>query len=69
MRDGTVYEAREDIDRGSPERPLSEADIVQKFEINAGQVFDLARVSRLRDMILHLEDLEDVAVLAELLAH
>jgi 2-methylcitrate dehydratase PrpD len=68
MRDGTVYEAREDVDRGSPERPLSEADIVQKFETNAGQVFDPAKVSRLRDMILHLDELADVSTLAEHLA-
>jgi 2-methylcitrate dehydratase PrpD len=68
MRDGTVFEAREDVDRGSSARPLSQAEVIAKFEENAGMVFDRPRVVRLRDMILDVERLDDVRKLAELLA-
>jgi 2-methylcitrate dehydratase PrpD len=68
MRNGEVLEAREDVDRGSPERPLSDSEIVAKFEANAGRIFRRSHVERLRDMILDIDRLPDVGLLMEQLA-
>ncbi|MEI9806241.1 MAG: MmgE/PrpD family protein [Pseudolabrys sp.] len=68
MRDGTTFEAREDVDRGSAERPLSLLEIEQKFVNNASRVFPLVRVNQIRDMILDIDRLKYIGDLAELLA-
>ncbi len=66
--DGRTVTVREDIDRGSPENPLSEADIINKFLENAQMVLSAARARQIRDTILDLEALGDVTPLTELLA-
>ncbi|WP_375459454.1 MmgE/PrpD family protein [uncultured Enterovirga sp.] len=68
MRDGTRFEARETVERGSPERALTEEDILAKFNGNATRVLLHEQVERLRDAILGIERMDDVRQLAPLLA-
>jgi 2-methylcitrate dehydratase PrpD len=64
-RDGRVLEAREDINRGAPERPLSEAQIVAKFTDAAERVFAPDKAARLADMLLSIDTFGDVAELTQ----
>jgi 2-methylcitrate dehydratase PrpD len=59
-QDGRVLEAREDINRGAPERPLSEADITAKFMASAERVFAPDKTARIVDIILNVERLDNV---------
>ena len=52
--DGTVLERIESYNRGSAERPLSEADIRQKFCDNAGARFDAARIAAIEQAVQKL---------------
>lgn len=63
--DGRVLEAREDMNRGAPERPLSEAEIVAKFTNSAERVFAPAKAARIAETILSIEKLNDVMVLTQ----
>jgi len=56
--DGRKYVGRDDVNRGSPERPLSDAEIEAKFLANAGRVLPAARAQALRDLILDIEKVE-----------
>ena len=62
-RDGRVLEAREDMNRGAPERPLGEAEITAKFAGAAERVFAPAKAARLAETILAIEKLDDAAAL------
>lgn len=64
-RDGRVLEARDDMNRGAPERPLSEAEIVAKFASSAERVFAPAKVARLTETILNIDRLDDVTTLTQ----
>jgi 2-methylcitrate dehydratase PrpD len=68
MRDGRSFEAREDVDRGSPKRPLSNADIVEKFIANAGRSLVKASTDAIIARVLDVENLKDAHELARLLA-
>lgn len=50
---------------GSPERPLSDEQIREKFRTNAAALMSDAAVTRLEKLIDELEDLQDVSVVAE----
>ncbi len=68
MKDGRVFEAREDIDRGSPQRPLTETDVFQKFAQNAARSAVSASAERIADIVMNIERLEDTHELAALLS-
>jgi 2-methylcitrate dehydratase PrpD len=68
LRDGRVLEAREDVNRGAPERPLSDADIERKFRDGAGRLLPEAQVTRIVEAVLALERLDDVVGFTQLLA-
>jgi 2-methylcitrate dehydratase PrpD len=55
MTDGRVYAHREAINRGAAERPLTSADIVEKFIDNASCVMSAARAENIRDRVLSIE--------------
>jgi 2-methylcitrate dehydratase PrpD len=61
--DGREFSAREDINRGSPESPLSMTDIEAKFLVNASRVMPSARARQLLEMVLDVEKLDDVNTL------
>ncbi|NBC23102.1 MAG: MmgE/PrpD family protein, partial [Gammaproteobacteria bacterium] len=62
-RDGRELRHREPVNRGADERPLSRADIVAKFEDNAGRVLDRRAARDLRNRVLDLPSLPGLATL------
>jgi 2-methylcitrate dehydratase PrpD len=68
MKDGRVFEAREDVDRGSPKRPLTEKDVLEKFARNAARSSVSANAQRIADIVMNIENLKDMHELAALLS-
>lgn len=66
-RDGREIEAREDINRGAPERPLSEGEIIAKFTDSAERVLAPAEAARIVETVLAIERLDDVRTLTGML--
>jgi len=67
-RDGRVLELTVDTRRGSPENPITEAEVEGKFRANAGTVLGDARVSEVFDLVMGLEGIDDVSRLGDLLS-
>lgn len=68
-RDGRTLSHREEMNRGCADRPLSEADIVEKFMGNALLAVSPTRADAIRDAVLELDDpLVDAGELMEMLA-
>jgi 2-methylcitrate dehydratase PrpD len=63
-KDGRVLERIEPFNRGSPDNPLAEVDVVHKFEANAALALDGTRV---RDLLAIVMDLENQRSLASLM--
>jgi 2-methylcitrate dehydratase PrpD len=61
MRDGRVLEARENMNRGAPERPLSESEIIAKFIASAERIFSPGKSAHLAETILSVDRLDDVS--------
>jgi 2-methylcitrate dehydratase PrpD len=57
---GRVLRAREDMNRGAPERPLKESEILAKFSDSAGRTMPAEQVARITEIILALDRLDDV---------
>ena len=68
MKDGRVFEAREDVDRGSSKRPLTEADVLAKFKQNAARSAVATNAQRIADIVMNIESLGDTHELAALLS-
>lgn len=62
-RDGRTFTAREDMHRGAPERPMSEAEIIAKFNAAAERVFTPAKAASLVETILAVDKIDNVASL------
>ncbi|HUZ77769.1 MAG TPA: MmgE/PrpD family protein [Chloroflexota bacterium] len=67
-RDGRTLRRREQMNRGTNERPLSAAEIERKFLDNMSLAVNRATASRVRDAILSLEQCPNARDLAELMA-
>ena len=67
-RDGRTLRRREQINRGNAERPLSDAEIVEKFRSNASRALSSAQAQRIESLVLSLDVLADVNQLASGLA-
>jgi 2-methylcitrate dehydratase PrpD len=67
LKDGTHFERSVEAPRGSEQDFATEEDIVKKFEKLAGRALLPNQVSLIREAVLHLESLPDVAVLTRLL--
>lgn len=68
MKDGRIFEAREDVDRGSSKRPLTETDVFEKFKENAARSSVAANAQRIADIVMNVENLKDMQELAALLS-
>ncbi len=68
MTGGREIRHRESINRGADARPLSAADIVEKYRANAGRRFGPDRVERLLAVVMDLEKQPDMAALRQALA-
>jgi 2-methylcitrate dehydratase PrpD len=55
LKDGTQLSQRCQINSGAPEMPVSNADIVRKFEGNAAVALGAAHVDRIKDLILQAD--------------
>ncbi len=65
LKDGREVRHREAVNRGSADRPLSNAEVEAKFLQNAGHCVSAARAKAIRDAVLNLDDapatvLEDI---------
>lgn len=67
LADGTVMKRIVEAARGSEKKFASESEIVEKFEKLAVKALPQSRAGELRDAMLGLEKLDDVARLAQLL--
>ena len=67
LRDGRELTHRVDMANGEPEVPLSPEQLVQKFDAVAHPVLGKT-ATQVKDWIFRLESLDDVSLLAELLA-
>lgn len=61
--DGRVLTRAVMVNRGGPQRPLSEAELGVKFADNASRVLDPGEVEQVRAAVSRLDELEDVGIL------
>ena len=66
LRDGRVREADELVNRGHPDRPLSDEDVTAKFVANARRRLDNGAVEKLADVVWRLEEIDSIDQLASL---
>ena len=57
---GFVFESETPVQRGAPDNPLSEEDVLLKFEQNAALAVDASAAASLVDAVRGLEELDDV---------
>ena len=62
--DGRRLSAREDVNKGSAEAPLGEAEVERKFMDNAAAALSRVRAEALRDALLGIDRVNDVAEIA-----
>jgi 2-methylcitrate dehydratase PrpD len=62
--DGRTYSDREDVNKGSVERPLSQSEIEAKFMDNACRVLDRPRAQALMESILNIERASDLSAIS-----
>ncbi len=67
LNDGTVMKRTVEAARGSEQKFVSDAEIIEKFEKLAVKALPKAQVRKLRDAMLDLEKLGDAAEIARLL--
>ncbi len=65
--DGQILRHREHINRGSADKPLSTEALEFKFMENAMRTISREQAERVRDLILTLDDLTELATLSETL--
>ena len=68
LKDGREISHREEINRGSSDRPLSPEDIVRKYRENAAMALSDSALARVEDAVLSLDDINDTQNFAALLA-
>ena len=66
LRDGRVREADELVNRGHPDRPLTDEEVAAKFSANARRRLDSGAVEKVVDTVWRLEELDSVVELAGL---
>jgi 2-methylcitrate dehydratase PrpD len=59
LDDGRTLSNRVAVNRGNPERPLSNAEVEAKYFENCARTLDEARARRIRDLVLELDSLQD----------
>ena len=68
LKDGAVLKRSVEAPRGSERSFASAGEVIEKFEKLAVHVLPRPRVERLRDAVMEVERMDDVADLARLLA-
>lgn len=68
LNDGSKVSHREQVSRGAADHPVSDEGIVAKFMANAQLATDAQHASRIREMILNLDALDNARMLAQVLS-
>jgi 2-methylcitrate dehydratase PrpD len=68
LRGGRTLRHREAVNRGNGERPLSEADIIEKFRSNAARAVSRDKAHAVETLLLSLDQAADAGGLADRLA-
>lgn len=68
LKDGAELRRRVDHSKGRPEKPLTPAELREKFDACAGRALDPERVGQVADLIGGLEGLESIRELCERLS-
>jgi 2-methylcitrate dehydratase PrpD len=68
LDDGTVLRKRIVQPHGGPSDPVTDEEIVAKYRALVGPLIPAARLDAIQDRVLHIDELEDVRELGELLA-
>jgi 2-methylcitrate dehydratase PrpD len=68
LRGGRTLRHREAVNRGNGERPLSEADIIEKYRSNAARAISRDKAQAVETLLLSLDQAADVGALADRLA-
>lgn len=68
FKEGKQVAAREQVNRGAPDRPLSEPDIVEKYRANAAISVSPAAAERIEAAVLSLDDVRDLGAFAAAIA-
>ena len=66
MEDGQTFHLENDLARGNPQKPLSDADHTEKFLRNTTGILGEKRAARLLERLFHLEEEPDIADLVRL---
>ncbi|HJU22999.1 MAG TPA: MmgE/PrpD family protein [Casimicrobiaceae bacterium] len=67
LRNGDVLRSQIDMPKGDPRTPMSERELIEKFEHLAGLALDREFVARVRDEVMRVDDINDLAPLFELM--
>ncbi len=62
-RDGKIRKAHIDHEKGTPENPLSESEMHNKFMANSRGILGQRRTEELWDALLHLEKVQKISAL------
>ena len=68
LKDGGELRRRVDHSRGRPEKPLTPAELRQKFDTCAARALDAEQVGQVAELIAGLEGLDSIRALCEMLA-
>jgi hypothetical protein len=66
LTDGRVLEAREESQRGGPDRPIAPDEVIAKFRDNASRLLSPPRVSDLESAVLGMDRSRDLSALLAL---
>jgi hypothetical protein len=66
LADGRVLEAREESQRGGPDRPIAPDEVIAKFRDNAARLLSPPLVSDLESAVLGMERSRDLSALLAL---
>jgi 2-methylcitrate dehydratase PrpD len=68
LADGRLLSHREEVNRGNPDRPLTNDEITAKFRENAATAVSATRAEEIRDAVLGLDGQSDARAFAAILA-
>lgn len=63
LRSGATWEKRVLVNRGGPENPLSDAELFEKFKLNAERGMPAAQIARFAGLVQTMERLDDIGYL------
>jgi 2-methylcitrate dehydratase PrpD len=66
MKDGRVFNNRQHIHPGHVENPVTAAEVLEKFKLNASRLVSDVKADEIAELILHLEDVNEIG---DLTAH